>query len=73
MANLDETKLSTLVALINELKSDLNALRADFRAHDHAGSYTAATIRVNGVVNTITGTEASTTVAGNAPTNLFQS
>lgn len=68
MARIADAKLAQLVALVTELRTDLNALRADFRAHDHGATYTAAAIRINASANTITGTETNTAVAATAPT-----
>jgi hypothetical protein len=70
MARINQDKMDALLALVTELKADLNALRADFRAHDHASSYTAATIRINGSADTITGTETSSAVAAALPSDL---
>lgn len=57
------TDYSNAVTLINELKGDLNALRNDIRAHDHGATYTAATLRINGTADTISGTETNSAVA----------
>ena len=57
------TRVSNLVTLVNELKTDLNALREDFRAHVHGASYGAATTRINTSANTISGTETNAVVA----------
>lgn len=54
--------VNELRAAVVELKADLNALRADFRAHDHAATYTPANMRINAAANTITGTETSSDV-----------
>jgi hypothetical protein len=70
MARIAQSKLDALMALVTELKADLNALRADFRAHDHAAEYTAATMRINGSADTITGTETNSAVAAALPSDL---
>lgn len=63
--------LLDIVTLVNELKSDLAALRNDFRAHDHGntGSYVQAAITLRAAPNTFSGTAetSSTTVAGDLP------
>ena len=48
--------INDLVTLVNELKADLAALRNDFRAHDHGGTYTPAATRLNASANTFSGT-----------------
>lgn len=70
MARVSQDKFDALMALVTELKADLNALRDDFRAHDHAASYTAATMRINGSADTITGTETNSAVAAALPSDL---
>lgn len=52
-----------IAVLLNEVKADLNALRDDFRAHDHGATYTAATNRINASANTVSGTETNSAVA----------
>ena len=59
-------KMNKLITLINELKGDLDALRTDFRKHDHGATYTAATHRINAGNNTVSGTETSSAVASPA-------
>lgn len=71
MARLNDAKLQELLTLVNELKTDLNNLRADFRAHDHGATYTAEAHRINASANTPSGTEASTAVsAASLPSNV---
>lgn len=59
-----------LVALINELKADLAALRNDFRGHDHGATYVAASWRIHNAagVAASSGTETnSATAAADLP------
>lgn len=73
MARPSKEKLDQIIVLLNEIKSDLNGLRTDFRAHDHGVAYTAATTRLNAVANAFSGTaEASSGVASDdAPENPY--
>ena len=59
-------KLDAIITLINELKGNVDALRVDFRKHDHGATYTAATMRINASADTISGTETSSAVASPA-------
>lgn len=52
-----------LAADLEQLRAELMNLRQDFRRHDHAASYTAATTRINGSDDTITGTMATNSVS----------
>lgn len=53
-----------LIVIINELRADLNALRTDFRAHDHGATYAVSTIRLAAAPLTFSGTaESSSAVA----------
>lgn len=72
MARPNESKLDLLTTLVTELKADLNALRADFRAHDHGATYTQQTHRINGSANTPSGTETATDVAAAVPSDFYQ-
>lgn len=56
----------SMLTLVNELKTKLDALRVDFREHDHGGTYTAATTRLNAAPNTFSGT-AETSAATTNP------
>jgi hypothetical protein len=46
-----------LALIINELRADLNALRQDFRRHDHGNtaSYVQAAITIRAIDNTFSG------------------
>lgn len=73
MARMAKAQVDALLALVAELKSDLNALRADFRAHDHgATSYDDGSIRINASACTFTGTETSSAVAAPVPTDMYK-
>lgn len=55
-----------IIAMLNEIKSDLEALRQDFRRHDHGntGSYVQAAITIRGSDNSFNGSpETSSTVS----------
>ena len=65
-------KLDSLVTLVTALKQELNDLRTDFRAHDHGGTYTAATLRINGSADTVSGSEASGAVTSPVPTEFYK-
>lgn len=54
---------SDVVADLEQLRSEIMNLRQDMRRHDHGATYTAATTRINGSDNTITGTMATNSVA----------
>jgi len=60
------TKLDAMITLINELKNDVDALRVDFRKHDHGGTYAQQTMRINASAVTISGTETSSAVVSPA-------
>jgi hypothetical protein len=64
--------LRDFVTLVNELRTDVNALRQDFRRHDHGAAYAAATHRINAGDNTPSGTEASTAVVAAAIADIPQ-
>lgn len=53
---------SDLAADVEQLRSELMNLRQDFRRHDHGATYTAATTRINGSDDTISGTMATNLV-----------
>lgn len=55
--------LVAIVTALTEAQTKLNALRVDFRAHDHGGTYTAATTRLNASANTFSGTAETSAVA----------
>jgi hypothetical protein len=64
--------MENLVALVSELKTKLNALRVDFRSHDHGntGSYVQNSITIRSSAQSFVGTaETSAAVSGTAPTN----
>lgn len=80
MARINDSQLQAILDALTELKGDLNALRADFRSHDHAtsidspGVYEPNALRISGAssVNTLTaGAETNSAVAATIP-NLAQ-
>ena len=73
MARLNDVQLQQLIALVQELKTDLAGLRTDFRAHDHGAgdAYLSNAIRLQASANSLTGTaEASSATAAAAPSSL---
>ena len=66
-------QLDNLVLLLQELKDDLNALRTDFRGHDHGATYAAASWRIHNAagVAASSGTETNSSVTGVVPGRLI--
>lgn len=60
-------KLDEILAAIKSLQTKLNALRADFRAHDHEATYAATQMRINAGADTISGTETSAAASDAVP------
>lgn len=69
MARPDEDKLNQLLSMAEELKTDLNAMRADFLSHDHGSPYNPLTLRMAQGV-TPTGAT-STTVTSSSPADMY--
>ncbi|MEM3040415.1 MAG: hypothetical protein QXG97_00125 [Nitrososphaerota archaeon] len=67
-----EKEISDLVKAVESLKIAVNALRNDFRAHDHGATYSAAVVRVNTSTNSIVGTETNTPVVNQVPPAVFR-
>ena len=57
---------NNLVTLVNECKTDLNAMRADFRGHDHGATYTASACRLSATPDTFSGSAETNTVVAAA-------
>jgi hypothetical protein len=73
MARPDDQKLQQILDLLAEVKTDFNALRADFLRHDHGagGTYATGVIRLNSSTNSLaTGTNSSTTLANAYPATV---
>ena len=77
MARISDAQLTLILDALTELKADLNALRADFRSHDHStsvtspGVYEGNSIRISGAssVNTLkAGAETNSAVSASIPT-----
>ena len=72
MARIDEAKLKQILTLLDEIKTDVNALRSTFLAHDHGGPCAANSICIHASqFATITGTSNATAVAGSVPSDVY--
>ena len=59
----DQRTTADLVAAIIELQAAVNALRVDFRAHDHGSTYGATAVRLSASAGTFSGTAETSAIA----------
>lgn len=67
------TRLDDLIQLLRDLVLGVNALRNDFRAHDHGATYAQNRLRINAAPDaTIQGTESSAAVSTDSTVADFE-